>query len=271
MDPDRKKMSKSKGNVVTPKGLLDTFGSDAVRYWAAYGRPGSDTIFDEGQMKIGRRLSIKILNASRFALGFADDVDPDAISEPLDKSMLASLSEVVQKAGEAFDKFDYARALEVTERSFWTWTDDYLELVKGRAYGDGPEAASAHAALQTALSIYLRLFAPVLPYVTEEVWSWWREGSVHRAGWPTVGELANRIGDPDVLAVTSEVLSAVRRAKSDAKVSMRAEVDRVSVSGTEQTAGLLQQAEGDLKAAARAEDVVYSSGEFSVESVLAEA
>jgi valyl-tRNA synthetase len=178
---------------------------------------------------------------------------------------------VVQQAGEAFEKFDYARALEVTERSFWTWTDDYLELVKGRAYGAGPEAASAHAALQAALSVYLRLFAPVLPYVTEEVWSWWREGSVHRAAWPTVDELAEHVGDRDVLSMTSEVLSAVRRAKSDAKVSMRAEVDRVSFTGPEQAAGLLRLAESDLKAAARAQDIVYLTGEFSVESVLAEA
>ena len=139
MDPDRKKMSKSKGNVVTPLALLEQYGSDAVRYWASYGRPGSDTIFDEGQMKIGRRLAMKILNASRFVLGFADDVDPSHIAEPLDKSMLGGLAEVVERAGSAFDDFDYARALELAESSFWSWTDDYLELVKGRAYGDGPQ------------------------------------------------------------------------------------------------------------------------------------
>ena len=271
LDPDRKKMSKSKGNVVTPIGFLETYGSDAVRYWAVNGRPGTDTALDEGQMKIGRRLGIKILNASRFALGFADDVDSSAISEPLDRSMLAGLGEVVSQATIAFENFDYARAIEGAERSFWNWTDDYLELVKSRAYGEGTEAASAHAALQLALSVYLRLFAPFLPYVTEEVWSWWQEGSVHRSEWPSADQLEGFTGDPALLSFTSDVLSAVRRAKSDAKVSMRAEVDCVSVTSTKEAAGLLKMAESDLKAATRAEAVSYSEGEFAVESVLAEA
>jgi valyl-tRNA synthetase len=270
LDPDRKKMSKSKGNVITPSALIEEYGAEAVRYWACNGRPGTDTAVDFGVMKIGRRLATKILNASRFALGFADDVDPSAITEPLDRSMLASLSEVVAQATEAFDRFDYARALEIAERSFWTWTDDYLELVKGRAYEGGDPGASAHAALQLALSGYLRLFAPFLPFVTEEVWSWWREGSVHRATWPRVDELAAYAGDPAILAVTGEILSAVRRAKSDAKASMRAEVSLVSISATDDRLDLVRQAEADLQAAARAEQVTYALGDPDVAVVLAE-
>jgi valyl-tRNA synthetase len=271
LDPDRKKMSKSRGNVVTPIPLIEEHGASAVRYWACNGRPGADTAVDYGVMKIGRRLATKILNASRFALGFGDDVDPSSISAPLDKSMLTALEVTVEKATAAFEQYDYARALEVTERSFWSWTDDYLELVKARAYGDGSEAASAHAALQLALSVYLRLFAPFLPFVTEEVWSWWRDGSVHRAAWPLPQEFEAHSGDPEVLELTSAVLSAVRRVKSDAKVSMRAEVEMVSVTSPAESAGLLRLAEDDLKAAARAEEVSYWDGEFAVESVLAEA
>jgi valyl-tRNA synthetase len=222
-------------------------------------------------MRIGRRLATKILNASRFALGFADDVDLSAITEPLDRSMLATLSDVVAQATEAFDGFDYARALELAERSFWTWTDDYLELVKGRAYEGGVAGASAHAALQVALSVYLRLFAPFLPFVTEEVWSWWRPGSVHRAPWPTVDELAPHRGDSAILELTGEVLSAVRKAKSDAKASMRAEVSLVSISATHDRLDLIRQAETDLQAAARAEQVRYAQGDPNVEVVLAEA
>ncbi len=268
MDPDRKKMSKSKGNVVTPMSLLNEYGSDAVRYWACYGRPGSDTIFDEGQMRIGRRLATKLLNASRFVLGFGDDVDSSSITEPIDKSMLANLAGVVKVATEAFDRFDYARALEAAEASFWSWTDDYLELVKSRAYGDGPAAASAHAALQLSLSIYLRLFAPILPFVTEEVWSWWRDGSVHRSSWPSAGEFDGLGGDPALLDTVSTVLSAVRRAKSDAKTSMRTEVTSFTVAGDTDQTSHLREAESDLLLASRAESIDYERGDFRVDVAL---
>ncbi|MEE8407798.1 MAG: class I tRNA ligase family protein, partial [Acidimicrobiia bacterium] len=269
LDPDRKKMSKSKGNVMTPAPLLEEYGSEAVRYWACNGRPGVDTAVDLGVIKIGRRLAIKILNASRFGLGFSGDVDAVNITEPIDRSMLAGLSDVVARATEAFERFDYARALEVTERSFWSWTDDYLELVKTRAYGEGHEAASAQATLQMGLSVYLRLFAPFLPFVTEEVWSWWKEGSVHRASWPSTDEFEGLVDDSAILEITSQVLSAVRRAKSDAKVSMRAEVESVSVTTDDLGVEHLRQGESDLLAAARAGRIDYSDGEFSVESVLA--
>jgi valyl-tRNA synthetase len=269
LDPDRKKMSKSKGNVMTPAPLLEEYGSEAVRYWACNGRPGVDTAVDLGVIKIGRRLAIKILNASRFALGFSGDVDPANITEPIDRSMLGGLSQVVGQATAAFERFDYARALEVTERSFWSWTDNYLELVKTRAYGEGHEAASAQATLQVGLSVYLRLFAPFLPFVTEEVWSWWREGSIHRASWPSTDEFEGLVADSAILEITSQVLSAVRRVKSDAKVSMRAEVESVSVTTDDPGVEHLRQGESDLRAAARAERVDYSIGEFSVESVLA--
>jgi valyl-tRNA synthetase len=271
LDPDRKKMSKSKGNVVTPLPLIEEYGSEAVRYWACNGRPGADTAVDYGVMKIGRRLAIKILNGARFALGFTDsDVDVSSITEPLDKSMLAALAEAVERATIAFEDYDYARALEAAEKSFWAWTDDYVELVKTRAYSQGPAAASAHAALQLALSVYLRIFAPFLPFVTEEVWSWWREGSVHRAAWPSAHEFATIATAPAALEAASKVLGSIRRAKSDAKVSMRAEVSRVTVTGSPGEIELVKLAASDLIEAGRATEIVYSEGEFSVESELAD-
>ncbi len=267
LDADRKKMSKSRGNVVTPVPLIEEHGAEAIRYWACNGRPGTDTAVDVGVMKIGRRLALKILNAARFALGFADDVDPGAITEPLDRSMLATLAVVVEQATAAFDRFDYARALEVTEKSFWDWTDDYLELVKGRAYDGGAVGASAHAALQVALGVYLRLFAPFLPFVTEEVWSWWRAGSVHRESWPKTNEL-DFGGEPGVLEMTSLVITSVRKAKSEARASMASGVESVNIAAPTQILDWIRQAELDLKAAARARAISYRAGDLAVDTVL---
>ncbi|GAA1292927.1 valine--tRNA ligase [Pseudonocardia aurantiaca] len=257
LDPDRKKMSKSKGNVVTPMALLEEFGSDAVRYWAASARPGTDTAFDPGQMKIGRRLAIKILNASRFALSAG--AAPGNVTAALDQALLAELATTVDAATAALDDFDYARALEVTERFFWHFCDDYLELVKARAYGEhGDEAAaSARAGLGTALSVLLRLFAPFLPFVTEEVWSWWQEGSVHRAPWPKAADLRGQAGaaDPDVLTSATDVITVVRRAKSEAKLSMRAEVRRAVIAAPRAVLDRLALAEADIRSAGRIQDI----------------
>jgi valyl-tRNA synthetase len=267
-------MSKSKGNVVTPMGLLEEHGSDAVRYWAASGRPGTDTAFDIAQMKVGRKLAIKVLNASKFALSMGATLEPDAISAPIDRAMLTQLAEVVRQATEAFDGYDYAKALEVTESFFWTFCDDYVELVKERAYGGQGEqaAASARAALAAALSTLHRLFAPFLPFVTEEVWSWWQQGSVHASSWPTPDELmVGDPGNPEVLAAVATALAAVRKAKSDAKVSMRTEVTSATVSGPTTYLDLVRAAEGDLVGAGRIATVAYAESDQqpSVEVVLA--
>jgi len=257
LDPDRKKMSKSKGRAVTPHGLLDEYGSDAVRYWAAGARPGVDTAFDLGQMKVGRRLAIKLLNASRFALGIG--AASGEVTEPLDLALLARLGEVVTSATAALDGYDYARALEEIEAFFWFLCDDYLELVKARGYGEqGVEgAASARAALAAALSTVLRLFAPFLPFVTEEVWSWWQDGSVHVAPWPSAAALPSG-GDPAVLAAASDAIAAVRKAKSAARLSMRADVATLVVTGDSVD---LRPALADLRAAGRIAEVRFEPGE----------
>jgi valyl-tRNA synthetase len=271
LDPDRKKMSKSRGNVVTPMDLLREQGSDAVRYWAASGRLGTDMTFDPAQLRVGRRLAIKILNAARFVLTLTTRADRAAgagaaaatggdLTEPLDRAMLHRLARVVAGCTAAFEDYEHARALQEAESFFWFFCDDYLELVKSRAYGEhGPRAAaSAMTALRTALSVLLRLFAPVLPFVTEEVWSWWQDGSIHQAAWPAAAELRATAGEADerLLDAASAAIAAVRGAKSAARLSMRAPVRKLVVSAGEADLALIRPVLGDVQAAGKVEQVV---------------
>ncbi|MFQ5526326.1 MAG: valine--tRNA ligase [Thermoanaerobaculia bacterium] len=253
LDPDRKKMSKSKGNVVTPMNLLEQYGSDAVRYWATSARMGVDTAFDQGQLRIGRKLAIKVLNAAKFVLSRSGP--SGEIRNALDRSMLLTLADVVDRATRDLDRYDQARALERSESFFWNFCDNYLELVKSRSYGNEGEeaAASANRALLTALAVQLKLLAPFLPFTTEEVWSWWQEGSVHAAGWPEAEELRSLAGSGDALSleVASAALAEVRGAKTEAKVSLRAEVEEATVSDTRERLEALEQVQGDLIAAGK--------------------
>jgi len=275
LDPDRKKMSKSKGNVVTPMALLDEYSSDAVRYWAASGRPGTDTAFDVGQMKIGRRLAIKILNASKFVLMHEPREDDAAITEPLDQALLAYLGEVVEQATAAFEDYNYAKALELAEAFFWNFTDDYVELVKERAYGgQGPQrAASAQATLARTLRTLLALFAPFLPFVTEEVWSWWQSGSVHRTSWPQARDLRLLGAGADVALIgeVAAVLTSVRKAKSEVSASMKAEIATCTVTAAPDTVARLATVIEDIKAAGRIREfaLVEGGGTLSVTATLA--
>lgn len=267
LDPDRKKMSKSKGNVVVPTDVLNEYGSDAVRYWAASAKLGADTAYEIAQMKIGRRLAIKLLNASKFVLNLGAtensvvSSDLSVLTNPLDRALLAQLADVVAQSTKAFDNYDYARALQITESFFWQFTDDYVELIKDRAYGAAGDAeqASVLAALATTLDSLLRLFAPFLPFATEEVWSWWRTGSVHRAAWPAALEIAD--GDTTMLGTVGLALSGIRKAKSEAKVKQRTEVLSASITANEMLIAQLKAGLGDLKAAANAQEISLQSGE----------
>jgi valyl-tRNA synthetase len=270
LDPDRKKMSKSKGNVVTPMALLEEHGSDGARYWAASGRPGTDTAFDTNQMRVGRRLAIKLLNASKFALASSEPQGP--ITAAVDCAMLRALAAVVDDATRSLEGYDYARVLQRTEEFFWRFCDDYLELVKGRRYGDqGSEgAASANSALAAALSVMLRLLAPYLPFVTEEVWSWWQRGSIHTAAWPARDEIEalvadnsdrRRQADQRIYEWATKVLFEVRKQRSESKQPLKVPITRVTIIAEPGTEALMAQVENDLKSALRVQQFDLVPGE----------
>lgn len=262
LDPDRKKMSKSVGNVVTPESYLDEYSVDAVRYWSGRARLGADTAFDETVFKIGKRLTTKIFNASRFVFMQLDRVleggeapDVSHVTVPLDAALIVRIRSIIQGATAAFERFDYASALQAAEEGFWNFCDDYLELVKTRSYAeeDSPERRSAVATLHYALTAFIRLFAPFMPVVTEEVWSWRLAGdgrlaSVHTAPWPTAGETA-AVAAPEAGAVFEaavEVLSKIRGAKSESQKSLKWPVSALTIRGTTEALQALAPALADV-------------------------
>ncbi len=265
LDPDRKKMSKSKGNVVTPQALLDQHSSDAVRYWAARARLGVDTAFDEKVFLSGRKLTTKIFNASKFVLSMVGDHElaNHVITEELDRSFVAELREVIGSCTEAFQNFEYAGALQATETAFWSFCDHYVELVKARAYDESaPDGRrSAVATLQWSLRTFLRLFAPFLPYITEEVWSWRfaaaeSKPSVHVASWPDVAEVADvpPPAETGAFAMAAQVLGEIHHCKSKAQRSLKWPVAKLSVTGSAKQLSQIRSVAGDVSRAGRIRD-----------------
>ncbi|MBW3594447.1 MAG: valine--tRNA ligase, partial [Actinobacteria bacterium] len=251
LDPDRKKMSKSKGNVVVPTKILDEYGSDAVRYWSASAKLGVDTAFDNNVLREGKRLVTKIRNASKLILGY--EGQPGLPSQALDVALIGRLRKLVVDATERWEAWDHAGALATTESWFWSdLTDNYLELSKARAYAGDP---SALGTLLHSLQVVLRLFAPVLPYITEEVWNTGRDEpvSIHNSAWPSVDQMPDGEDDGS-FDVAVYVLGEIRRAKSEAKVSIKFPVARLEVRGPSEKLGLLRAVWEDVMATGNVQD-----------------
>jgi len=273
LDPDRKKMSKSRGNVVTPTGMLEEYGADAIRYWAGSARLGTDTAFDEQVFRIGKRLVTKIYNAGKFVL--SQEGPEGEITNELDLAFIAELKKLVERATAAFEEFEYSRALEETESFFWSaFTDNYLELVKKRTRTDeDPEGrASAIATLRTGLSVTMRLFAPFVPTITDEVWSWTfaeRTGkqSIHVADWPSAAEFEG-IPDPnsdDSFTVACDAIAAVRKAKTDMGLGMGRPLASLSLAGNVDSLAVLSGVICDVNDGANASGVDVVEGDVDGE------
>ncbi|RAP26476.1 valine--tRNA ligase [Candidatus Marinamargulisbacteria bacterium SCGC AG-343-D04] len=271
LDPDRKKMSKSKGNVVTPEHLLDQYSSDAIRYWACKARLGADTAFEESMFAIGQKCITKLFNASKFVcmqISEYDDLTTADIIEPVDQDLMETYRKLMTRVEDCYESFDYAAALEATETAFWMFCDHYLELVKTRAYKeeDVSKRRSALASLRYSLSLFCRLFAPVFPYITEEIWSWifsQSSASIHKASWPTHSELdAVPVADsPAILENAITVLSDIRAAKTQAQKNMKFPVSQLTIECSESVSESLKKVQSDLERAGSIEEFVIKTSE----------
>jgi valyl-tRNA synthetase len=272
LDPDRKKMSKSKGNVVTPMQFIEEHGADAVRYWSGLARYGVDTAFDPGVMKIGRRLVTKIFNASKFVLSNSLNIKPDLsrVTNPLDLAFLQKLQAVAMQAKQQFESYEPAGALQEAERFFWShFTDTYIELAKGRAQA-GEESATQ--ALHFGLNVLLRLFAPFLPYITEEVWSWAYQAkskSIHLARYPDVSDFSQcGAGKPLLFDTAVSALTAINGQKTLDKVSIARPVVQVTLKARAATFALLEEVARDVWAATKTQKMIPEMNETLEEGVI---
>jgi valyl-tRNA synthetase len=259
-DASRGKISKSKGHGVSPAQMVEQYTADNLRYWSGSPKLGTDTIYDEKSLGEGRKLINKLFNATKFALRHLVDFDPTAygsvansatgprydtdallklVTYPTDRWMLRQLQHAEERATKAQDAFEFGDSMKATEEFFWgDFCDNYLELSKGRLYGDAvldqvhPELdaaalkLSAQAALFIALSVVLRMFAPVLPHITEECWSWyhaqWSYGrSIHEQPWPTYDRHVADKSDEVAGQLLVEILATVRKWKSQNNISIK--------------------------------------------------
>jgi valyl-tRNA synthetase len=269
--PDKTKMSKSKGNVITPVDLIEEKGTDAVRYWASTSRLGADTAFSEDLLKIGRKLVTKLWNASNFAslnlhqlqgIPSTPMGDKAIITEALDIWILSRLHQCIKKATQEFEQFEYCDARVAIEDFFWNdFCDNYLEMVKVRAYGESGNQQSALYTLHHCLDAILRLFAPFVPHITEEIYSHIFEGkgSIHARGqWPCAEDYIYDAAAEKAGMAAVDILNVIRKAKSEANVSIKFPVEKVELFAKDGAAALkdLEPLMGDLKSAASAETIV---------------
>lgn len=225
------KMSKSKGNVIRPQEVMEKYGSDAIRYWAASSKLGEDFDYQEKDVVTGKKFITKILNAANFVfMNLKYEAKQPKLTET-DRLFLTQLNKLIKESTEAFEDYNYSKAKLTTDKFFWiTFADNYLEIVKNRVYnGTEEEKASAFYTLYQAFLAILKLMAPITPFITEEIYQTHfrkseKKKSVHLEDWPIPIKIKENEEDEKVWDKLIEVISAVRHEKSKAQKSMKAEI-----------------------------------------------
>jgi valyl-tRNA synthetase len=280
LDPHGNKMSKSKGNAIHPQDVMLKYGADALRYWAAGSKLGEDLPYQEKDVLTGKKTVTKLWNASKFTLlnfqGYnaapLRELDMNSL-ETMDYWLLTKLMNIVKTATESFDRYEYSAAKRETDVFFWqSFCDNYLEFIKHRTYNSAGDESrlAAQKTLYYALLTQLKLFAPIMPFITEEIYQMYfknteGEESIHLTSWPeydhtVVDDDAENAGD---LAV--QILAEVRKHKSMKQLSLKAEVRKVTVNCTEEQRKLIEMIEIDLKATGLIQELEFGkSDEFSV-------
>lgn len=250
---DKSKMSKSKGNVLAPETLLDNHGADVIRYWAASSKLGADTAYSEDVIHNGKRLVNKLWNAAKFVSGHFDKI-PEAdkslelskvkhkITRSFDKYLINKLIDLVEFADQEYMNYEYAIAASKVEEFFWSlFCDNYLEITKTRAYneagGDNEGALSSHLTLYHSLKILLKLFAPIVPHITEELFQilYNADGkdSIHsRRAWPKVGDAKFTDIEEAQSERLLEILEIARKIKAQGNLSVKAPLEYIEIQGT---------------------------------------
>ncbi|MHC4777617.1 MAG: valine--tRNA ligase [Planctomycetota bacterium] len=267
LDKKGKPFSKRSGSFVTSEEMVTKYSADGVRYWASGAGLGQNLRFFEDDVKAGHKIVVKLWNVARFTLPLVGEYDGGGtLTEIFDRWILAELRDVTRSATEFFDRYEYSHTRTTVERFFWTrFCDNFLEIVKDRLYNHetrGAEArASGQEALRTAMRVILQLFAPIMPFVTEEIWrkAFPGEGSIHVSSWPDFESLPQDEEAKEAGTAAVEILSIARRYKTESKTSLRTPVAAVAVEAPSRILSLLEPAVPDLKAAAVADEVLLGA------------
>lgn len=245
VDPQRSKMSKSKGNTITPASLMDKYSPDGVRYWAGKSRLGQDTVYDENSFKTGQKIVTKLFNAAQFVhlqiegsppftpQFFSQKLETD-VTEAVDQGWICELEKRKEQAYQNLSKFDYASSLDLIEKTFWSFCDHYLELIKSRTYQlkQTPQGLSGLLSLDYSLYLFLKMFSIYFPYITEEIWSWRylpESLSIHSSQWPPSLFKKKSPLAQGSLNLAFELLQMIRNEKAQQQKSLVTKVSQISI------------------------------------------